>query len=70
MDVNCSSAQNFGIGSQASTPVANCILDGKAMGVLSVSSTTFHNAYAATLGWDFATGIGTINAFNLVNAWP
>jgi hypothetical protein len=70
MDVNCSSAQNFDIGSQTSTPVVNCVLDGKAMGVLSVSSKAFHNAYAATRGWDFATGIGTPNAFNLVNAWP
>jgi hypothetical protein len=23
-------------------------------------------AYPATVGWDFATGIGTVNAYNLV----
>jgi subtilase family serine protease len=35
-----------------------------------VSSLT-PQAYPATIGWDFATGIGTVNAFNLVNssAW-
>jgi hypothetical protein len=38
-------------------------------GVLSVSSTQFENAYGATKGWDFATGIGTLNVDALVNAW-
>jgi subtilase family serine protease len=38
-------------------------------GVLSVSSTKFENAYGATKGWDFATGIGTLNVDALVNAW-
>src|SRR4029077_10804376 len=27
-------------------------------------------AYGTTTGWDFATGIGSINATNLVNNWP
>jgi hypothetical protein len=40
------------------------------MGVLSTSNTAYAPAYAATKGWDFATGIGTINAYNLVKAWP
>jgi hypothetical protein len=31
---------------------------------------TFRDAYPTTTGWDFATGIGTINAANLVNNWP
>ena len=66
MDVNCSSAQNLGL---AQTEPANCILDGKPMGVLSTSNSVFRNAYAATQGWDFATGLGTVNAFNLMNAW-
>jgi hypothetical protein len=38
--------------------------------VLSTSNTAYAPAYAATKGWDFATGIGTINAYNLVHAWP
>jgi len=27
-------------------------------------------AYSATRGWDFATGIGSVNAYNLVMNWP
>ena len=38
-------------------------------GVLSTSSSTNSPAYRATTGWDFATGIGTVNVANLVNAW-
>ena len=38
-------------------------------GVLSTSSSTNAPAYRAATGWDFATGIGTVNVANLVNAW-
>src|SRR5260370_14236896 len=48
----------------------NCYLAGAPVGVLSTSNTAFAPAYGATLGWDFATGIGTVNAANLVNNWP
>jgi uncharacterized repeat protein (TIGR01451 family) len=47
----------------------NCYLNGEAMGVLSTSNTSFEPAYAAASGWDFATGIGSVNAFNLLNAF-
>jgi hypothetical protein len=57
MDVNC-------IGN------ANCYLAGGSVGVLSTSNTSFKPAYGTTAGWDFATGIGTVNAANLVNNWP
>ncbi|HLH03046.1 MAG TPA: S53 family peptidase [Bryobacteraceae bacterium] len=39
-------------------------------GVLSVSDTSYEPAYPAKSGWDFATGIGTVNAYNLVANWP
>jgi subtilase family serine protease len=39
-------------------------------GVLSLSNTSYQPAYAADAGWDFATGIGTVNAYNLVANWP
>ena len=39
-------------------------------GVLSTSDTSYVPAYGAGVGWDFATGIGSINAANLVNVWP
>ena len=39
-------------------------------GVLSTSDSAYQPAYSTTTGWDFATGIGTVNAYNLVNNWP
>jgi subtilase family serine protease len=38
-------------------------------GVLSTANTAYAPAYKAATGWDFATGIGSVNAFNLANAW-
>ena len=51
------------------TGTINCFNSGGMYGSLSVSSSTFQPAYPATVGWDFATGIGTTNATNIVNAW-
>jgi len=48
----------------------NCYLADGSVGVLSTSDTSFAPAYGTTVGWDFATGIGTLNAANLVNNWP
>jgi subtilase family serine protease len=38
-------------------------------GVLSTSSEVLRPAYLSNTGWDFATGIGTLNAYNLVINW-
>jgi subtilase family serine protease len=38
-------------------------------GVLSTSATTLTPAFAAGTGWDYATGLGTVNATNLVDNW-
>ena len=27
-------------------------------------------AFPTTVGWDFATGLGSVNAYNLVMGWP
>src|SRR2546429_6618357 len=48
----------------------NCFLADGSVGVLSTSNSSFLPAYGTGVGWDFATGIGTINAANLVNNWP
>jgi len=56
MDVNC-------LGSH------NCFLHGAADGVLSVSDSSYTTAYGTSAGWDFATGIGTVNVNNLVKNW-
>ncbi len=39
-------------------------------GVLSKSDQQLKVAYPAHTGWDFTTGIGTVNVTNLVNRWP
>ncbi|MBV9436558.1 MAG: hypothetical protein JOZ44_10935, partial [Acidobacteria bacterium] len=49
---------------------ANCYLGGGAVGSLSTSNSVFTSAYGTNTGWDFATGIGSVNVANLVNSWP
>jgi hypothetical protein len=36
--------------------------------VLSTSNKSYKPAYTSGTGWDFATGIGTVNAYNLVRS--
>ncbi|SPE26947.1 hypothetical protein SBA3_1330012 [Candidatus Sulfopaludibacter sp. SbA3] len=38
-------------------------------GVLSLSSTSYDPAFGATTNWNFATGIGSIDAYSLVTNW-
>jgi subtilase family serine protease len=57
MDVNC-------------TGTNNCYTPSGTYGVLSTSNSAYQPAYGTGVGWDFATGIGTVNAANLVNGWP
>lgn len=56
IDVNC-------------TGTNSCYQPSGANGVLSTVNSEFAPAYASTIGWDFATGIGTINAANLAIHW-
>jgi len=51
------------------TGIHNCYINGGTYGVLSTSNTALQPAYGTNIGWDFATGIGTANATNIVNAW-
>ncbi len=46
----------------------NCYSPSGRYGVLSTSDSAFKPAYSAASGWNFATGIGTVNAYNLVMA--
>ncbi len=57
IDVNCRGSNN-------------CYQPGGTNGVLSTSDTSYQPAFGAAVGWDFATGIGSVNAYNLVAAWP
>ena len=56
MDVNC-------IGK------FNCYKPSGTNGVLSTTSKAYSKAYGSKEGWDFATGIGTLNVGNLINNW-
>ncbi len=57
IDVNC-------------TGTHNCYKPSGTYGVLSTSNSAYDPAYGTTTGWDFATGIGSLNALNLANNWP
>jgi subtilase family serine protease len=48
----------------------NCFAPSGKFGVLSKSGSSYKPAFVTAKGWDFATGIGSINAANLVKAWP
>jgi subtilase family serine protease len=58
MDVNCRGTHNCFFGPNPGTE-----------GVLSTSNTSYQPAFSAATGWDFATGIGSVNAWNLINNW-
>ncbi len=53
MDVNCTGSNS-------------CYRPSGTNGVLSTSTSSYAPAYKTATGWDFATGIGTVNAYNLV----
>jgi subtilase family serine protease len=39
-------------------------------GLLSTSNSSDQSAYSTGVGWDFPSGIGSVNAYNLVMNWP
>jgi len=47
----------------------NCYKPSGSTGVLSTSNTAYQPAYGTNVGWDFSTGIGSVNAGNLVKMW-
>jgi subtilase family serine protease len=47
----------------------NCYKPSGTYGVLSTSNSAYQPAYGTQSGWDFATGIGSVNAYNLVKAF-
>jgi subtilase family serine protease len=63
--VNCAGSANC-YGYVANQPAH---LLGAPDGALSMSDTSFIPAFGAATGWDFATGIGTVDAYNLVMNW-
>ncbi len=39
------------------------------VGALSTSTSSFEPAYTAGTGWDYATGLGSVNVYNLIQNW-
>ena len=67
IDVDCL-PQTDGSGNIIAT--LNCYIPNGTFGVLSQSNTSYEPAYPATRGWDYATGLGSADMYNLVKSWP
>ncbi|MGA2538124.1 MAG: protease pro-enzyme activation domain-containing protein [Terracidiphilus sp.] len=50
----------YGSGGTSSAPV---------YGISSLSNSTQENAYETGAGWDFGTGLGSVNAYNMIQNW-
>jgi subtilase family serine protease len=48
----------------------NCYIPSGTNGVLSRSNNKYDPAFPAKPGYDFATGMGSVDVFNLVRSWP
>ena len=67
--VNCSGTINcFGPGFEARGRAATGTLF-VGNGALSTTTGTFTPAFGANGGWSFATGIGSVDAYNLILNW-
>ena len=47
----------------------SCYLPSGTYGVMSTNNNVYTPAFATGTGWDFATGIGTVNVYNLITNW-
>jgi len=47
----------------------SCFRPSGTYGVMSTNSGAYAPAFATGTGWDFATGIGTVNVYNLITNW-
>jgi hypothetical protein len=47
----------------------SCYLPAGTYGVMSTNPNAYAPAFATNTGWDFATGIGTVNVYNLITNW-
>jgi subtilase family serine protease len=65
MDVNCLPDDSVG--------TFNCYIpkkNGGTNGVMSLVNNKYEPTYAAKPGYDFASGMGSVDVFNLVRSWP
>lgn len=69
MDVNCLPLTDPNTGAVIGT--FNCYIPrGGTNGVMSRVNNKYEPTYAAKPGYDFASGMGSVNVFNLVRSWP
>lgn len=68
ISVNCGGSQNC-FGATATSGGFGRRAQSSADGALSVSTASYNPAFGAAAGWNFATGIGSVDAFNLVTNW-
>jgi subtilase family serine protease len=68
MDVNCLPFTNFISGPVLGT--FNCYIPSGTNGVMSLVNNKYEPTYAAKPGYDFASGIGSVDVFNLLRSWP
>jgi hypothetical protein len=61
---------NDGACKARSSVLTNCYRPSGTYGVLSTSNSADQPAYVTGTGWDFPTGIGSVNAYNLVMNFP
>lgn len=62
---------NVGTCTGSGAKIYNCYLPAQdTYGVLSAVNRFYQPAYVTGTGWDFPSGIGSVNAYNLVMDWP
>jgi subtilase family serine protease len=70
IDVNCTGGRNcFGVVGTIDYGRGGRVFGTTTAGALSLSDTSFTPAYAAGATWNFATGIGSVDVYNLVTNW-
>jgi subtilase family serine protease len=67
MDVNCLPLTNQSTGAVIGT--FNCYIPSGTNGVLSQTNDNYHPTYKAKPGYDFTSGIGSVDVFHLVKSW-
>ena len=70
IDVNCSGVYDcYGIAGNVDYGRNGRVFGTTWAGALSVSKSSYTPAYAAGASWNFATGLGSVDAYNLVMNW-
>jgi hypothetical protein len=70
-EINLVGGDNVGACKKFHGTAYDCFREkGDKYGISSTSDSSSDPAYITNVGWDFPSGIGSVNAFNLVMEWP